>query len=134
MTTATITSTKKVRMPKNSSSSAKTPKYRNRKCTYDGRTFDSQKERDRYIVLRGWLKQGLIWDLVCQPVVPIEVNGVKVCDVVPDFSYAQWTEIGLRTEVVTVYEDVKSPITRKNPTYRLKKKLAAALGIEIVEV
>lgn len=48
-------------------SSQKESKYRNEKVEYDGMTFDSKRERDRYIVLKDAERQGIISDLVCQP-------------------------------------------------------------------
>ena len=34
-------------------------KYRNKKNVYQGKKFDSVKERNRYIVLQSWEKAGL---------------------------------------------------------------------------
>ena len=41
-------------------------KLGNQKCTYNGRTFDSKKERDRYCELLMLQKAGEISDLRCQ--------------------------------------------------------------------
>lgn len=41
-------------------------KYNNHKVECDGMTFDSEKERDRYLVLKAYEKQGVISDLRCQ--------------------------------------------------------------------
>ena len=102
-------------------------KYRNVRTHVDGMAFDSSKEARRYSELRLLERAGEISDLECQPVFLIEINGARVCKVVPDFSYQ---ENGKR-----VVEDVKSPITRKNPVYRLKKKLLESVhGIEVVEI
>lgn len=106
----------------------KQPKYRNKKTELDGYTFDSKKEANRYAALKQIERAGLISDLELQPSYPMEINGVKVCTVRPDFQY-QDKERGF------VVEDVKSPSTAKNPVYRLKKKLMKALyGIDIQEV
>ena len=43
------------------------PKYGNSKVEYDGITFDSKRERDRYIVLKDAAAKGIITDLQCQP-------------------------------------------------------------------
>ena len=43
------------------------PKYGNSKVEYDGITFDSKRERDRYIVLKDAVAKGIITDLQCQP-------------------------------------------------------------------
>ncbi len=69
---------------------------------------------------------GAIAALRRQVRIPVVVNGVKVCAYVADFVY-----LADGREVV---EDVKSECTRKLPVYRLKKKLLAALGVEIQEV
>ena len=42
------------------------PKYRNQKCSFDGMTFDSKHERDRYCELLILQKAGKISDLRCQ--------------------------------------------------------------------
>ena len=41
-------------------------KYNNNKVEYMGMTFDSQKERDRYIVLKSYESKGTIQNLRCQ--------------------------------------------------------------------
>lgn len=41
-------------------------KYHNRKVTWDGLTFDSEKERDRYKVLKAAQERGEIRGLRCQ--------------------------------------------------------------------
>lgn len=41
-------------------------KYGNRKCSYDGMTFDSKRERDRYCELKLLQMAGKISDLRCQ--------------------------------------------------------------------
>lgn len=41
-------------------------KYGNKKCTYDGLTFDSKRERDRYCDLKLLQAAGVISELRCQ--------------------------------------------------------------------
>lgn len=102
-------------------------KYGNRKVEVDGITFDSKKEAERYVVLREMEKNGHIRGLKLQEWFRLEVNGQLVCFYVADFVYEM--NGGL------VVEDVKSEFTRKNPVYRIKKKLMKAVhGIEIQEV
>lgn len=102
-------------------------KYRNKPVVIDGVRFDSRKELKRWNELRLLEAAGVIADLRRQVDYQINVNGVKVCSYVADFAYV---EAGR-----DVIEDVKSPITRRNPVYRLKRKLlAAACGLEIREV
>ncbi len=110
-------------------------KFRNRKAfRTDADTgvtlaFDSEAEARRYDELAAQHRDGVIAELELQASIPVVVNGVRVCRYVCDFRYRL-----LGTGEIVV-EDVKSPATRKLPTYRLKKKLIAALyGITVVEV
>lgn len=92
----------------------------------DGIKFHSKKEAARYEVLRDLYSSGLISELRLQVSHTLTVNGMKICRYISDFEY---TENGVR-----IIEDVKSPRTLKEPTYRLKKKLMqACLGLEIRE-
>ena len=106
----------------------KASKYHNRKTTYQGVRFDSQKEAKRYQELQ-WMQQaGLIQDLELQPRYDLIVNGHKLGFYRGDFRYKD-----VATDSV-ILEDVKSPATR-TAVYRLKKKLVKALyGVEIIEV
>ena len=106
----------------------KASKYHNRKTTYQGVRFDSQKEAKRYQELQ-WMQQaGLIQDLELQPRYDLIVNGHKLGFYRGDFRYKD-----VATDSV-VLEDVKSPATR-TAVYCLKKKLVKALyGVEIIEV
>lgn len=118
------------------------PKYSNKKCSYDGMTFDSKRERDRYCELRLLQKAGLISDLRCQ--VPFrlipEQRGPdtlgprggrrrgrlieKAVDYVADFVYAK--------DGQTVVEDTKGVRTKD---YIIKRKLMLWLhGIRVQEV
>jgi hypothetical protein len=102
-------------------------KFRNRKVTVDGETFDSAKEHRRWGELQLLQRAGQITDLRRQVPFAIEVNGHKVCKYIAD---AVYLENGAQ-----VVEDVKSEITRKDPAYRLKNKLMRAVhNIEIREV
>ena len=125
-------------------------KYGAKRCTADGYWFDSLAERERYYGLVLLRHAGEITDLEVHPrfdlFVPRKINTdvrvstglrhsqpaliapVKVGYYEPDFRY--------RTARGTVViEDVKSPATAKNPTYRLKKKMVEALyNVKIVEV
>ena len=103
-------------------------KYRNKRTEVDGLVFASQKEALRYQELKLLERAGEIFNLMWQRPFQIEVNGVKICKYVADFTYSEkggWY----------VTEDIKSDVTRKLPAYRLKKKLMLAVhGIEIREV
>lgn len=110
-------------------------KYRNKKNVYQGKKFDSVKERNRYIVLQSWEKAGLISDLRLQVRFDL-IKGVKIAGepkkratvyYVADFTYQK--------NGLYVVEDVKSVATRKNPIYRLKKHLMKVVhNIDVVEV
>ncbi len=56
----------------------------------------------------------------------VACRAVVICKYVADFTYVENGQ--------QVIEDVKSPITRLNPVFRLKKKMLAAMGVEIQEV
>lgn len=118
------------------------PKYRNQKCSYDGMTFDSKHERDRYCELRLLQKAEKISDLRCQVsfrLVP-EQRGPdtlgprggrrrgrvleKAVDYVADFVYVK--------DGQTVVEDAKGVRTKD---YIIKRKLMLWLhGIRVQEV
>lgn len=106
-------------------------KYNNSKSVFDGRTFDSEHERDRYAELKLLEKTGKITDLKLQPrfeLVPaVKENGKTTQRAVTykaDFSYIENGEL--------VVEDAKGV---KTEVYKLKKKLMRAiLGINVKEV
>ncbi|MBQ2920124.1 MAG: DUF1064 domain-containing protein [Oscillospiraceae bacterium] len=117
-------------------------KYRNQKCSFDGMTFDSKHERDRYCELRLLQKAGVISDLRCQVsfrLVPEqrEPDGTgprggrrrgrvleKAVDYVADFVYVK--------DGQTVVEDAKGVRTKD---YIIKRKLMLWLhGIRVQEV
>lgn len=123
-------------------------KYRNTKTTVDGITFDSKKEASYYLFLKQKERDGEVSNLRMQvpyELIPAvyedEVVHLKTKDktvtrcvqrathYVADFVYT--VNATGEDEVV----DVKSYITRKNPEYRLKKKMMLAFnGIKILEV
>lgn len=94
-------------------------KYLNKKCEYQGIKFDSIKERNHFIYLKQLEEKGTIKDLKLQVKFPVVVNKKRICSYVSDFTY--YDEFGYHVV------DVKSPITAKNPVFRLKKKLVEAL-------
>ena len=101
-------------------------KYRNRRTVYDGITFDSQREAERYRQLKLLERAGEISDLKLQ--VPFELipkqPGERAVKYIADFVY---TEDGQ-----TVVEDVKGFST---PVYRLKRRMMQDKhGITIKEV
>lgn len=108
---------------------AKASKHRNRKVAWDGFTFDSQKECERYQALKLLLRVGAIKNLQLQQSFDLYgANGERVARYVADFVY--WS-VEFNRQIV---EDVKSPHTRTLPVYRLKMKLLRAQGTAITEV
>jgi len=104
----------------------KRSKYGNRKVVVEGIKFDSEKEGNRYRVLKIAEFGGEISNLRLQKVYELKVEGSKVCKYKADFVYIR--------NGVEVVEDVKSEITRKARVYRIKKKLIKAIyGIDILE-
>ena len=116
---------------------AKRPKYGNKKIEVDGIKFDSKKEARRYQQLSLMQRAGEISDLELQPRFEL-IKSVKFAGTdrakpairyFADFAYTD-TLTGKR-----IVEDVKSPATKKNPAYRMKKHMMLAThGIEINEV
>jgi hypothetical protein len=115
--------------------SAKRSKYGNTKVVMDGVKHASKKQGLRWVVLRQMEREGRIKNLRREVTYRLEVNGKLICKYIADHVYEEplklvgggWTEL--------VVEDVKSPATRKNRVYRIKRKLMAAIhGIDIKEV
>lgn len=95
-------------------------KYHARKTTVDGITFDSRREADRYLVLKGMEEDGSIEDLRRQvryelvPAFDVDGRHYRPVYYVADFVY--------REDGREVVEDVKG---MRTDTYRLKSKLFA---------
>ena len=95
--------------------------------TSDGQWCDSKAEARRYEELLLMQRSGEISDLAIHPRYPLEVNGIDVSRYTADFRYLD--------HGIVVVEDVKSPITRKQGDYIIRKKLMKALyKIDITEV
>ena len=108
-------------------------KYGAKKVTYDGKTFDSQKEAQRYAELRLLERGKVISDLQCQ--VKFELlpsQSVKGKLVERDVNYiADFTYVDKRTGEFIV-EDAKGMKTKE---YVLKRKMMLYFhGIKIREV
>lgn len=102
-------------------------KYGNKKVVIDGIEFDSKKEGNRYLELKGRQMAGEITDLRFQHEFEFEINGERLCSYLADFTYIE--------NGVLIVEDVKSKATRKLPVYRIKNKLMKAIyNIQIKEV
>lgn len=99
-------------------------KYSNCPVTVDGEHYDSKREMLYHQDLKNLQRAGEIRNLKRQPKYLLEVGGMKIATYIADFSYE---EKG-RTKVV----DVKSPITARNPAFKLKQKLMRAIhGIDV---
>lgn len=93
-------------------------KYHNKPVYLGNIRFDSIKEKNRYFELAMLEKSGIIKNLERQKrfeVVP-KNEGERAVFYVADFCYTEQSG-------KLIAEDVKSPITRKNPTYIIKRKL-----------
>lgn len=111
----------------------KVSKYRNEKITINGVKYDSKKEAKRAEQLETQQRLGIITDLekqkkyVLQPSFKFLGKTIREIAYVADFVYMENGNL--------VVEDVKSPITRANPVYKIKKKMMMYVhGIEIKEV
>lgn len=100
---------------------AKVNKYRNKKVIYNGIKFDSIREKNHYIALKQLEKAGIISDLQLQvPFLLIDTirhnnKTYPKTKYIADFTYKKDGKLYV--------EDVKSEITRKDKTYRLKIKI-----------
>ena len=93
-------------------------KYHNVNTVINGIKFDSKKEGARYLELLMLEKAGEITNLQLQKrfeIVPKKYENKRARYYVADFVYEMNGK--------KIIEDVKSPITRKNPVYSLKKAL-----------
>lgn len=103
-------------------------KYRNTKIEFEGYTFDSKKEMNRFVQLRLLLTAGQISDLLHQPEFMLldnfehktegKIRGLKY---IADFKYEK--------DGQTVVEDVKG---MKTDVYKIKKKFFLAKYPDII--
>lgn len=112
-------------------------KYGNQKVELDGIKFDSKKEARRYAELKLMEKAGEIKDLELQKEFVIQPsfmdgNGRRQTAIKYRADFVYWKVDG--NDLTYIIEDVKSPATRKDRVYRLKKKMMAYNGHEITEV
>ena len=109
----------------------KVNKYHNKKVKYDGYTFDSKKEGLFYLKLKTMEELGLIKDLELQPkfllIDTIHYKGKTYPKTyyISDFKY-----VDSNTGKIKVI-DIKSKITVKDKTYRLKIKMLLSKYPEI---
>lgn len=110
---------------------SKQNKYKNIKTEYNGMVFDSKKEYAEYLKLITLQDLGVIRDLKRQvPYLLIDTIRYKGKTYPKTQYYADFQYTEVKTGKVIV-EDVKSEITRKDKTYRLKIKLLLSKYPEI---
>lgn len=104
-------------------------KYHAKKTVVDGITFDSKREADRYLVLKGMEEDGTIEDLRRQvryeliPAFDVDGRHYRPVFYVADFVYVE--------DGKEIVEDVKG---MRTDVYKLKSKLFAyRYGISIKE-
>lgn len=118
---------------------ARKNKLGNSKVTFQGETFDSKKELQRWLYLRQLEKEGKISALERQvkfELIPAKkLNGrvvERACNYVADFVYIDWKD------AMKVVEDVKgyrNPNSATYAKYVIKRKLMLHVyGIRIKEV
>ena len=112
-----------------------------KKPVHDNIRFDSQRELERYLVLKLMQKAGEISELKLQPKYPIVIGGIeiriksrryhvngRILTYVADFRYRDTTTGEL------VIEDVKMQSGHLTEGYKIKRGLMEAMGYRIVEV
>ena len=99
-------------------------KYHNKKVIYKGYKFDSIKERNWYMVLEHYQRNGRIKELELQKKFELQEGFIdndgkkqRAINYIADFFYY---DVRLKCYVA---EDVKSEATRKDKVYNLKKKM-----------
>lgn len=110
---------------------SKENKYKNKKTTVDGITFDSKKEANRYLQLKLLQKNNKIKNITYQKkfVLIPKQPGERECSYYADFVY-----IDCQTGE-TIVEDVKPSKKYKTDAYKIKKKLMLYVhGIKINEI
>lgn len=122
---------------------ASRPKYKNKKIEINGIVYDSRKEAKRHAELLLLERAGEIHDLQRQVrfvLIPKQYSETEFtkagkprvaeseCSYIADYVY-------ITADGEKVVEDVKNPYLRKEPRYRIKRKLMRWVhGIEIKEV
>ena len=95
-------------------------KYNAKHCEYDGYSFDSVAEGERYLYLKKRLERSKIYDLQVHPKYILqekfEYDGVKYQAITYEADFSYYDEF----EQCTVVEDVKGMAT---PEAKLKRKM-----------
>lgn len=102
----------------------KANKYRAKRVTVDGQTFDSKREATLYHEFKLLQRAGKLTNLRLHPKYVLTVNGVEITTYKPDFDYVENGAL----HVV----DVKSEATARRRDFLLVRKLMRAChGIEV---
>lgn len=101
-------------------------KYNNIKTVVDGIKFDSKREAYYYLYYKRLQESKIISNLQLQTKLEYKIKGKHIFNYFADFSYKD--EFGIH------YIDVKSTITEKNSTFKLKKKIIEADKNIIIEI
>lgn len=104
-------------------------KYRNIKVEYQGMKFDSKKELRCWQELELRQKAGEIRSLNRQVRYDLIVNNKIIGSLTVDFTFEERCDHGAWAIVIA---DAKSPPTRKETAYRLRKKIWEALYAPLV--
>ena len=107
----------------NKSIDYKQSKYKNKKIIYDGITFDSIKEKNRYIELKILEKSGLIKDLELQKVFELQPSFKKNDKTYRKITYKSDFYYFDNEKGKYIVEDVKASKNFKTEVYKLKKKM-----------
>lgn len=110
--------------------------YINKKIVVNGIKFDSKKEARRYQALLLMQRAGEISELELQPKFEL-VKGVKFSGDARAKPAVRYFADFAYTDVLTgkrIVEDVKSPVTKEKPYYKMKRHMMLAIhGIEVKE-
>lgn len=107
-------------------------RYRNEPVAVDGEKFASKKQYARWCQLKMLEQAGKVSNL--QREVPFELAPGVTLSGKRKPSLRYYADAVYEEDGVTVVEDTKSDITRRDPVYRIKKHLMkSVLGIEIRE-
>jgi len=100
-------------------------RFGNKKATLYGYSFDSKKEAKRFGELYYLLRSGRIENLTLQPefVIADAVYDKAAKKTLPPRKYIADFKYYDTLTKRWIVEDVKSPVTRKEPLYRLKRHL-----------
>lgn len=110
-------------------------KYKNKTIECDGLKFDSVKEARRYRELKILERAGEIKELQTQYAFVLAESVKFKSEPRRKPALRYFADFVYRANGQLVVEDVKSEITRKKDSYRIKKHLMMSVhGIEVVEV